>query len=250
MRPIAVGSPFAPVVDTYYRRIGVRYHYVQYPVGVKCHILRNRKNLSRGARSLSIRSLQCPIFKISRIIRKAGLWKSIIPGCLNRFHGARCVTTVKRDGIIFALYLPSLPCAAYKPVLIPGRNIYHSIPWPGRPKLIKCELSKEDFFRILPMGMNLLKFPASSKCVRSHKNDAIRNINFRKGSTALKSRILYPFDRFGNMYRGKIYASLKCVTANIGHAFLYDYLFNLLLFVLPRAIRNASTSKIRHCTLT
>lgn len=164
MRPIAVGSPFAPFVDTYYRRLGVRYHYVQYPVGVKCHILRNSKNLSPVARPLSIRFLQCPIFKISRIIRKAGLRKSIIPGCLNRFHRARCVTTVKRNGIIFALYLPSLPCAAYKPVLIPSRNIYSSIPWPGRPKLIKYEVSKDDFFRILPMGMNLLKFPASNKC--------------------------------------------------------------------------------------
>ena len=142
MRPIAVGSPFAPVVDTYYRRLGVRYHYDQCPVGVKHHILRNRENVTRAARFLSVRTLQCPIFKSSRIICKATIRKGIISGCPNRLHVARCVAAVKRNGVIFALYIPRTPCPiwiALKIVLIPGRNIYHSILGPGIPILIKYE---------------------------------------------------------------------------------------------------------------
>ena len=100
------------------------------------------------------------------------------------------------------------------------------------------------------MGMNLRKSCASNKCERSHRIDAVRNINLRKGSTVPKSSIPYLLDCFGNMYLGKFRASTKCVFTNIGHAFLYDYLFNLLLFVLPRANRIASTFKIRHFTLT
>ena len=100
------------------------------------------------------------------------------------------------------------------------------------------------------MGMNLRKSCASNKCERSHRIDAVRNINLRKSSTVLKSRNPYLLDCFGNMYLGKFRASTKCAFTNIGHAFLYNYLFNLLLFVLPRANRIASTFKIRHCTLT
>lgn len=139
---IGITLPFSPFVNTHlYRRIGINHDHKP-PICVKRHIFCNRKNVSRVARFLSVRIFQCPVFKNSCFIRKTTIREGIISGCLNRFHGARCVTSVKRDGVIFALYIPRTPCPlwiAFKIGLIPGGDIYDSILGPGRPILIKYE---------------------------------------------------------------------------------------------------------------
>ena len=79
------------------------------------------------------------------------------------------------------------------------------------------------------MGVNLLKSRASNECERSHRIDAIGDINLRKGGAVQKSSSPYLLDCFGNMHLGKFCASIKCVISNIGHALPYDHPFNGIL---------------------
>ena len=60
---IGIALPFAPCVNTHNRIFGLRYHDHKSPAGIKHHLLRNRKGLSRAARFISLRIIQRPVIK-------------------------------------------------------------------------------------------------------------------------------------------------------------------------------------------
>ena len=60
---IGIALPFAPCVNTHNRIFWLWYHDHKSPAGIKHHILRNRKGLSRAARFISLRIIQRPVIK-------------------------------------------------------------------------------------------------------------------------------------------------------------------------------------------